>query len=364
MHFDRDSLQPPGEETRMTAEDASPVARLSDLQQEIADLVQFRAIMGCCDDAIFAFDAVSGRIVDASGSACRRLGRDRDALLSLDIGDILDDSARDALGSLRAGQASRVDCVAALRGGDGIDVPCEIVFSAARLEGRLIAVAVARDLSERRREESRLRASLHEKEVMLKEVHHRVKNNLQVVSSLLNIQTRYLADPRDVDLFRESQDRVRSMALVHEKLYQSEHMADIDFQSYTDRLVTNLFRSYGGGSGNIALRMDLKEARLNVDTAIPCGLIVNELVTNALKYAFPDGRRGVISISFRPEGDQYVLEVGDDGVGLPEGYRADGSKSLGLLLVTSLVSQLDGTLDIDTSAGTRFTIRFRKPVPK
>jgi PAS domain S-box-containing protein len=363
MSADRDSLQTLREEARQQGEEPSPVANahLSRLQHEIADLAQFRAIMDCCDDAIFIFDAVGRRIIDVSGSTCRRLGYDRDSLLCLNIGDIIDENAHDAIACLHSGRSAHIDCLTTMRGRGDIRVDCEIVISAARLDGRAVAVAIARDMTDRRQDEARLRTSLLEKEVMLKEIHHRVKNNLQVISSLLSIQSTYLADPRDAGHFQESRDRIRTMALVHEKLYQSNDLASVDFGPYAERLATNLFRSYTGSGGRINLHIDVKDISLDADQAVPCGLIVNELVTNALKYAFPDGRNGTITVAVKHDKDHYLLIVSDDGIGMRADFDLAETESLGLQLVNMLASQLDGTVEMDVSAGTKFIVRFRKP---
>jgi PAS domain S-box-containing protein len=361
MSHDRDSRQPPGEEAGTPGDDASPVAHLSKLQHEISDLAQFRAIMDCCDDAIFIIDADNGCIRDVSGSACRRLGYDRDALLDMSIGDLLEEGAHCAPGSPQDGDVAHLDCTTVMRCRDGANIPCEIVISAAQLEGRAVAVAIARDMTDRRQEEARLRASLREKEVMLKEIHHRVKNNLQVISSLLSIQSTYLADPRDASNFQESRDRIRTMALVHEKLYQSNDLASVDFGPYVERLATNLFRSYTGSGGRIGLHIDIKDVSLDADRAVPCGLIVNELVTNALKYAFPDGRSGTVTVAMQQDNDQIRLIVSDDGVGMRADFDLAETESLGIQLVNMLTNQLDGTVTMDVAQGTRFTICFKKP---
>jgi PAS domain S-box-containing protein len=336
------------------------VAHLLELQHEITDLVHFRAIMEYSDDAIFLLDTESGRIIDVSGSACRWLGLDRDTLRSKRIGDVLEDSAKCVPGSPKNGHIDHLDCVTVMHGSGDVKIPVEIVITAAQLEDRAVAVAIARDLRERRREEERLRALLHEKEVMLKEVHHRVKNNLQVISSLLSIQSTYLADPRDARNFQESRDRIRTMALVHEKLYQSDDLAAIDFGPYVERLTTNLFRSYTGSGGRVDLHVDVKDIRLDADHAIPCGLIVNELVTNALKYAFPGSRNGIVTVTMRQDSDNYELVVSDNGVGIPAGFNLAETESLGLQLVNMLANQLDGHVSLEMSNGTKFTITFKK----
>jgi two-component sensor histidine kinase len=254
------------------------------------------------------------------------------------------------------------DLTATLLGKDGLRVPCSLSVSATIIHDRDTAVIIARDITGRLRAEEHIRASLHEKEVMLKEIHHRVKNNLQIVSSLLSIQSKYLADPRDARLFVESQDRIRTMALVHEKLYQSSDLASIDFSPYIERLATNLFRSYGGG-GRVNLSLDVGNVYLSVEKAVPCGLIVNELVMNALKYAFPGDRTGEIVVEVRQEGDRMSLAVSDDGVGLPPGFDITKSNTLGLQLVELLVSQLEGTLTIGPGPGTSFHISFKTGAP-
>jgi PAS domain S-box-containing protein len=355
MRSDRDG---PPQHAKDTGEDISPLAHLSLLQHEIADLARFRAIMDCCDDAIFIIDADNGRIIDVSGSACRRLEYDREALLRMCIGDLLEENAHFVPGSPEDGQVDHRDCVTSMRSSNGVKIPCEIVISATRLEGRAIAVAIARDMTERRQREEQLRTALQEKEIMLKEIHHRVKNNLQVISSLLSIQSTYLADPRDAQNFQESRDRIKTMALVHEKLYQSDDLASVDFGPYVERLAANLFRSYAGSGGRVSLRVEVKDVFLDADRAIPCGLIVNELVTNALKYAFPDGRNGNVTVAMHHDDDQYLLIVSDDGIGMRADFDLAETESLGLQLVNMLSNQLGGKVSMDVSQGTRFTVTF------
>jgi two-component sensor histidine kinase len=204
----------------------------------------------------------------------------------------------------------------------------------------------------------RIQASLQEKEVLLQEIHHRVKNNLQVISSLLNLQATRLGDSRAIDALRDSQDRVRSMALVHEKLYQSPDLAQIDFADYTRALTRSLFGSYRDHVPGIALRTQIDDTLMSVDIAIPCGLILSELVSNALKHAFPDGRSGEIIISLRAQEGSRVLTVADDGVGLPQEMEVLHPESLGLELVNTLATQLDGTLTWEREGGTTCMVTF------
>ena len=215
------------------------------------------------------------------------------------------------------------------------------------------------DITEQKQVDDKIRASLHEKEILLKEIHHRVKNNLQIISSLLNLQAGKVKDAHTIQALRESQLRVRSMALIHEKLYQSESMAKIDFGGYVKSLALDLFRSYQRGLGKVELKIEVDEVELELDQAVPCGLILNELMTNALKYAFPEGRSGTLRVELRVEAGQAVsLGVADDGVGMPPEFDLASAKTLGLQLVKSLVAQLDGRLDVDHTCGTAFKVSF------
>jgi PAS domain S-box-containing protein len=226
-------------------------------------------------------------------------------------------------------------------------------------EGKVSGTAsIGEDITERKLTEERLATSLLEKEVLLKEVYHRVKNNLQTVSSVLSLQAASIKDPAVRDMFLENEHRVRSMALIHEKLYRSKTLAHIDFHEYLDGLATSLFRSYRV-AGDVALRVDVKDVTLDIDTSITCGLLVNELLSNALKHAFPGGKSGEIAIVMHPvDGGNYALAFADDGVGLPSGFQIEKSKTLGMSLVNNLVHQLDGKMEIMAGPGTRYVITF------
>jgi PAS domain S-box-containing protein len=219
-------------------------------------------------------------------------------------------------------------------------------------------VYVGRDLTERKRVEAQIRASLREKELLLKEIHHRVKNNLQIISSLLMLQSETTRSEQALKALRESQDRVISMAIVHEVLYQSKDLAQVNFAEYTQKLTDHLLRSYNIDSHAISLKMNVARVSLDIDTAIYCGLIINELVSNALKHAFPAGGPRELCLSFCTDGDRSTLTVSDNGVGLPPDVELDKTESLGLQLVTMLTQQLGGTLELDQGRGTTFKIAF------
>ncbi|MCX9080555.1 MAG: PAS domain S-box protein, partial [Candidatus Methanoperedens sp.] len=225
-------------------------------------------------------------------------------------------------------------------------------------------VCIVRDITEQVQAEEQIKASLREKEVLLQEIHHRVKNNMQVISSLIALQAGYTEDEQVHQMFRESQSRIRSMALVHEQLYRSHDLARIDFSRYIGELTSNLMHSYQKTLGRIRLEVHSDPIFLDVDTAIPCGLIINELVSNALKHAFPNGRDGIINIEFHLNSEQSLtLIVRDNGVGFPEELNVHRTETLGLQLVTSLTAQLNATIGLQQANGTMFEIRFAAPEP-
>jgi len=228
--------------------------------------------------------------------------------------------------------------------------------------GGLLKVQLhSRDITGRKEMEERLRISMHEKDVLLKEIYHSVKNNMQIIVSLLNLQSNQIKDKSLYALFKESQNRIFSMALVHEMLYKSEDLSKIDFKEYLKKLIETLFDSYGVNQSGIGLDLDLESIVLDIDKAIPCGLIVQEIISNSLKYAFspewkdkPNVRVGL----HRKEGNAH-LTIGDNGTGIPEKINAKLPKSLGLNLVAILAEQLQAKIKLDKNEGTKFRIVFR-----
>jgi len=215
------------------------------------------------------------------------------------------------------------------------------------------------DITKRKLAEDQIKASLQEKVVLLKEIHHRVKNNLQIISSLLNLQSNYIDDPQTLEILQSGQNRVASMALIHEQLYQSEDFAKIDFAEYIQNLAYNLFSSYENSESAISFQMNILDVYLGIDEAIPCGLIINELIFNSLEYAFPKGKKGRIRIDFNSDNDKhYTLIFRDDGIGIPEDLDWKNTDSLGLKLVNVLTNQLGGTLELNKKFGTEFKLTF------
>jgi two-component sensor histidine kinase len=204
--------------------------------------------------------------------------------------------------------------------------------------------------------EKQLTKTVGEKEVLLREVHHRIKNNLQIIISFLNLQSRYMTDGTTLSAFRESQNRIKAMALVHEKLYQSTDISRINLDDYVRFLGNSLFQFFGMKGKGITLTMDIRDISLVIDTAIPIGLMINELISNSLKHAFPGEREGEISIAIKRENNSLSILFRDTGVGIPQDIDWQNAKSLGLRLVVSLVEQLQGTIELDRTAGTAFKI--------
>jgi len=233
--------------------------------------------------------------------------------------------------------------------------------SVKRPDGTMTAVTVdSKDITARKQAEEKIKQSLKEKELLLQETHHRVKNNMQVISSMLSLQSQHITDKASLEMFQESQSRIRAMALIHEKLYTSEDPSHIDIASYIHSLTHQLITTYRTTASRVNMDIAITDIFLTITTAIPCGLIINELVTNALKHAFPHQRDGTITVSMTPSNtDSLILTVSDTGIGFPEGIDFRNTTTLGMQLVTSLVEQLEGTITLDRSEGTRFRIEFR-----
>jgi len=242
---------------------------------------------------------------------------------------------------------------------DGMEFPADISLVSLQTQGGALMVAVIRDATARQQTEAQLRAALQEKEVLLKQVFHRVKNDLQVVSNLLDLQADMVMDPQVRARLEESQRRIRTIALIHESLYQTGDVEHIDAADYFRFLSTQLFEVYGAPSHRLTLRFAIEDLWLDVSQAVPCGLILHELLSNAFKHAFPDGRTGEIGIRLwqEPPGT-CVLTIQDDGIGIPAELDLHQINSLGLQLVSLLADQLGGTIALERSGGTIFRLSF------
>ncbi|MEG5015471.1 MULTISPECIES: PAS domain S-box protein [unclassified Microcoleus] len=239
---------------------------------------------------------------------------------------------------------------------------CDRAFPIYDESGKIYRIAgICEDISDRKLTDARIQAALREKEVLLKEIHHRVKNNMQVISSLLQLQAQYIEDEATLTLFEESQTRIHSMALIHEQLYQSEHLDRIALSPYVENLVANLYQSFGCGNTSIKFNLKVDPIYLNIETAIPCGLIINELVSNSLKYAFISSLAGEISINFHEINNyQFHLTIQDNGRGFPANFDWENTETLGLRLVKMLAYQLEASIAIDSQRGTCYSLIFQE----
>jgi PAS domain S-box-containing protein len=309
-----------------------------------------------------------GTLCYVNDAACRDLGYTRDEIIGKQVSDFNQDRPdaawADHWQTVKEQRALTFE--ARLHAKDGTLFPVEVTANHIELNGKEYHCSFVRNITDRKQAENQLKASLTEKEVLLKEVHHRVKNNLQTVCSLLNLQANTIQDPNVLAPFRDSQRRIKAMALVHERLYQSESLAKVNFSDYVHHLVTDLIHSYSADPTKIHLNIEVGQVDLPVGAAIPCGLIINELVTNALKYAFPDDRIGEIQICFSVSTtNQCRLLIADNGVGFLSSMAivdyTPPLDSLGLQLVHAFVHQLRGTIELDCSRGSRFELLFPNP---
>jgi PAS domain S-box-containing protein len=316
------------------------------LSQRTVSRSYLQAVLDSMAELLFVVGA-DGRIRRANQAAADALGRSPSALRGTSLARYFDANPLAASGE---GPAEHT-----LSPADRPSRP--VLVSRSALEGadatQGALVCVAQDISERKAAEEKLRRSLEEKEVLLREIHHRVKNNLQVISSLLSAQARDVEAPAVRERFEETQDRIRSMAAIHEQLYQSDDLARIDFDAYLKTLLEELFRSHR--TPHIGRSLETDAQALPIDQAIPAGLIVNELVSNALEHAFPEGADGTVSVAYRADGGEAVLVVADDGRGAD---ALDSEDSLGLRLVRGLTRQLRGTLSTDTEDGVTVQVTF------
>lgn len=308
--------------------------------------------------------ATDGRIVSFNPEAERLFGRlseevqQRDLITVLGLSPLTHGAPLTVAELVGGCEAARAFELEATRG-DGTRFPIDVSIAPLAIgDPGCAAILFVRDVTTRFREENRVKTALREKEILLKEIHHRVKNNLQVISSLLNLQTRATDTAECRRLCEESQHRIKSIALIHELLYQSENLSFIQARSYLERMGTKLLSGFGLG-GRVSLTVGGPDVPLELDAAVPFGLIANELLTNSMRHAFPEGRSGTIDISIEPLGGGLAaLRVSDNGVGFPKAHPPLQSSSLGMRLIMNLVRQLDGQIEFANGTGSTFRVIF------
>lgn len=325
---------------------------------------RFRIVVEAAPNAMMMIDA-DGRIALINSETEKLCGYNREALLGQPVEVLMPQRFRRSHRRYRKdfldmpeprSMDSRLELFGVRK--DGIEIPLEIGLNPiTSAEGKFVLASII-NITDRKQSEDNLRRSLKEKLALLQEVHHRVKNNLQIISSLLAMQASVLVDTETVAKLADSQRRVMSMAMIHDHLYRHDDMSSIDLAEYVRDLTAHLFSSYTQ-SALITYRLELMATRLTIEQSVPCGLILNELLTNAIKYAYPEGE-GEIQVCLAVKGDLVSMTVSDYGVGLPADFDWKAAKSLGMTLVHELTNQLDGELQIGDPPGTSFTVRFNK----
>ncbi len=329
---------------------------------------ELRNIFNNAHDAIIILEPYTEIIYDINDRACEIYGFSRQEFIGMSLADISNDVDRGRKKikeTLQQGDYLNFDTVQYRK--DGSEMFLEINASVITYRGKLAILSINRDITQRKRAELEIKKSLKVKEILLKEIHHRVKNNLQVISSLLDLQADALEDKHINKAIQDSKDRIYSMALIHENLYQFGDLARINGIEYIHNLVEYIFGVHGDRAKNITYRIEIEMPTLamDMDTAVPLGLVLTELLTNALKHAFPSGKKGEIYIAVRPGiPGMLTLEVRDNGIGLPPGINVRESPSLGLQLIHLLTQQVKGTIDIKRSSGTSVTITFPHREPQ
>ena len=300
-----------------------------------------------------------GQFLYVNDAACKAFGYSREELLRMKIPDIdvsyKGDRFKEIFAEIKADGGAHIESL--IKAKDGRIFPVEISIKAYHYGDKVWVVSFLHDITDRKLIEERLRGSLREKEVLLKEVHHRVKNNLQIISSLLHLQMSGVDQEPIRHILTDSQNRIRSIALVHERTYMSDDLARIDFPEYLQSLANQLMCTYTADAKQVKLTIEGDNIQIGVDQAVPCGLIMNELISNSLKHAFPDSRQGTIRIHLGSD-NTNTITIEDDGVGVPANFCWPNTQSMGMQLVAALVEQLDGTIALERSCGARFTINF------
>jgi PAS domain S-box-containing protein len=325
---------------------------------------KYRKLFDLANDAIFVADAETGYLTYANKKAQELIGMPFEKIIKMHQSQLHPKEDAEKYRKIfehhiQNGTDISEDTFVINK--DKKKVPVEISASVTEIGGKRFIQGIFRDISDRKQIEKQLKTSLREKEVLFRELHHRTKNNMQVISSLLNIQSAFINNEQVSKIFRETQSRIRSISLVHEKLYQSEDLSNINLYDYIKDLANTLLSGYRMDSEQISLEFDADDVLISLDTAISCGLITNEIITNSLKYAFGDNGTGSIRVVIRTMGDSNIeLRISDNGIGLPDGFDFDNTKTLGLKLVKKLAeNQLRGRIDIIAGKGTEFNIKFK-----
>lgn len=320
---------------------------------------RLQSILQTSMDGFYSVD-MQGHLLEVNETYCKMSGYREQELCGLSISDLeVVESASEIAACMRGimekGQ-DRFETRHRRKDGSIFDVEVSVRYWPTE-GGRIISFL--RDITLRKQAEEKISQSLKEKEILLREIHHRVKNNMAVVSSLISLQASQIEDGTFKTLFQETQQRVRSMALIHEKLYQTKDFSNIDFEDYVRTLIFEIINVHRVDIRNITMEICIEDIKLDLQSAMPCGLIINELLSNVFKYAFPDNRKGVLKINFTKIDNSHTLSIKDNGVGLPEGHNLQDGKTLGLQLVNALVGQLQGKFQLKHDQGVEAILTFK-----
>ena len=330
----------------------------SEEAENLLNMIYDSADIGMC------LTDINRKFVKVNKAYCRTYGYTEDELVGFEFTKVLPEHLREYASSLH----DRYLRYETEESAGEWQVKCkdgsikDIYVTAARMHsrsGQIFKVTTVADITEKKRYTQKLESILAEKEQLVREVHHRVKNNLNIVSGLLYMQAEKVEDqPQVYGLFTESINRIRTLSFIHEKLYKRDNLACIDLKDYLQSLASNIINTFNSTKENVRLEMQLAAVEIDIDRCISCGLIVNEVLSNAFKHAFPEGRDGLISLTLKQENDTLFLEIRDNGIGLPEDFRIESSGTLGMQLIHNLSRQLKAALEISASSGTAFSISF------
>ncbi len=335
-------------------------------QQDLAKLNQkLRRIETAVRKASVAIFGIKndGRFWYVNDTACDTLKRSREELLDLSVHDVDPNFSSEARPDhwRRIQESGNVLLETVHRSKDGRLFPVEVSSNYFKFDDEELEWAFAQDITERKRWEDQIKASLTEKEVLLREIHHRVKNNLAIINSLLSLRAEYASDKSAQEMFDEVKTRIRSMAVAHEILYQSDNLAHLGVRDYIGNLLNHILYSHGSIGTTVSLEKEIDEVSFGLNTAIPLGFLITELASNCLKHAFPDGRQGKVRVSLRSVDEhEFELTVADDGVGIPESVDFENPRSMGMDLIDTFVDQLHGRIEINKNDGTEVRIRFKE----
>jgi PAS domain S-box-containing protein len=323
--------------------------------------LRYKALAEVSKDGVF-ITTQAGKIIECNQIACQIFDYDRSKLIGMYVKELIPDSNKIDLSKIFSNKTDYNLTYFEAEGKkhNGTTFPLEANVKLINVENEAVFISCVRDVSRNKMTEEQIKESIEEREILIKEVHHRVKNNLQIISSLINLQTRYLSNQNSIIQLKETKNRVISMALIHEILYQSESVSRINFQKYINSLVKNLVNAYKVDTDRIEIEIRADDIYLDLQKGIPCSLIMNELISNCFKYAFPDKKPGKIIISLKKQDEEYTLIIKDNGIGLPSDIDFETTKTVGLQLVNVLTIQIKGEVSYKNDDGVEFVLKFKE----